>query len=104
MARPYSEKFLIELGKNEGTGLGVALAKLCVAANLPASYICKALGVSRMTVYSWFRGRGIREEYHSKVEAFMTLVKQDMEFGRLPAGNLRDARQYVTDMVQPPAT
>lgn len=99
MARSYSEQFLIELNKNESLGLGVSLAKLCVAANLPASYVSKVLGVSRMTVYSWFRGRGIREEFHPKVEAFMALVKQDVELGVLPAKTLKGAREYLAGMV-----
>jgi hypothetical protein len=104
VARSYSESFLIDLNKNTSTGLGVALAKVCVAANLPASYVSEALDVSRMTVYSWFRGRGIREEYHIRVEAFMNLVKQDMEVGRLPAENMKAAREYISEMVSAPAT
>lgn len=98
MPRPYSQKFLLELDKNDGTGLGILLARVCVAGNLPATYVAGALNISRMTVYSWFRGSGVRELHRSKVEAFMDLVKQDFETGRLPAKNHRDAKTYISEL------
>ena len=61
--------------------------------------MAKALNISIMTVYSLFRGQCIREEKRKTVEAFMTLVEKDMEFGRLPASNMIDAKLYIEDMV-----
>ncbi len=95
MARPYSEKFLLELSENTGEGLGVQLAKLCVKANLPATYVAVALETTRTTVYSWFRGQGIREEKRKTVETFIQLVREDLEKEVLPARNMLEARQYI---------
>jgi len=95
MARPYSEKFLLELSENTGEGLGVQLAKLCVKANLPATYVAVALETTRTTVYSWFRGQGIREEKRKTVETFIQLVREDLEKEVLPVRNMLEARQYI---------
>jgi hypothetical protein len=95
MARPYSEKFLLELSENTGEGLGVQLAKLCVKANLPATYVAVALETTRTTVYSWFRGQGIREEKRKTVETFIQLVREDLEKEVLPTRNMLEARQYI---------
>lgn len=36
--------------------LGVALGRLCIAKKIPVVLVAKAFGVSRMTVYNWFKG------------------------------------------------
>lgn len=102
MARPYSQKFLLELYRNEANSLGVNLARLCVNANLPATYVAAALETTRTTVYSWFRGQGIREGKHNLVHTFMDLVKQDMANGVLPAKTTIDAKRYVEQMIGSP--
>lgn len=99
MARPYSEKFLLNLQKADATRLGVQLGRLCVEANLPAAYVAKALETSRMSVYNWFRGGGIRENKRKTVEVFMELVKQDMGSGLLPAHTIFDAKMYIESMI-----
>lgn len=99
MPRTYSEDFLLELQRADPTMLGVQLGRLCVEANLPAAYVAKALETSRMSVYKWFRGRGIREDKRKTIEVFMDLVKQDMERGSLPAHTLFDAKRYIEEMV-----
>lgn len=99
MPRTYSENFLLDLQRADPTMLGVQLGRLCVDANLPAAYVAKALETSRMSVYKWFRGRGIREDKRKTIEVFMDLVRQDMQEGVLPAANLFDAKRYIEDMV-----
>lgn len=99
MPRPYSAEFIVELNKADPNRLGVKLGKLCVEANLPASYVAVALETSRMTVHSWFRGKDIRKAKHKLIEVFMDLVRQDMKQGRLPAKNLLDAKGYIEDML-----
>ena len=99
MARSYSYEFLMGLKDADPTRLGVKLGRLCVEANLPAAYVSKAIGVSRMTVYSWFRGQGIREEKRKVVEAFMGLVEQDMKAGVLPAPSLIEAKLYIESII-----
>lgn len=95
MPRTYSEKFLKELMVADPNSLGVRLGRLCVDANLPAAYVAIALECSRMTIYSWFRGRGVSEKKHKLVEVFMVLVNKDMAEGVLPAKGAKDAKRYI---------
>ena len=95
MARPYSEKFLLELSESTSEHLGIQLAKLCVKANLPATYVAVALETTKTTVYSWFRGQGVREEKRKTVETFIQLMQEDLEKEVLPAKTMKDARQYI---------
>lgn len=37
--------------------LGVRLGRLCIAKDVPASVVADRLGVTRQTVYNWFRGQ-----------------------------------------------
>ena len=67
MAKCYSEQYLLSLNGLNEKRLGVQLGKLCVKANLPPKLIANVLGVSRMSVYSWFRGKPIRERNITKV-------------------------------------
>jgi hypothetical protein len=99
VARSYGQKFLLELTQNDDSLLGVQLARLCVDANLPAAYVARALEVSSMTVYKWFRGMGVRENKRRAIEVFMYLVRQDMEAGLLPATNTASAKEYIRNMI-----
>lgn len=99
MPRTYGEKFLIGLSEADPGSTGVKLGRLCVDANLPAAYVSRALQVSRMTVYSWFRGRGVNEKNQRMINAFTALVEEDMKNGALPAKNLKDAKKYLETMV-----
>jgi len=95
MSRSYGQKFLLGLHKCEGDGLGVTLARSCVGANLPAKYVALALGVSRMTVYNWFRNKPVCDKYKLRVEALIALIKQDTAQGVLPAKGVIDAKLYM---------
>lgn len=98
MARPYGEKFLRTLERSNLNTLGIQLAKLCVKANLPATFVAVALDTSSTTVYSWFRGQGIREHKRKVVEVFIDLLKEDFKSGVLPVANLDDAQEYIEAM------
>jgi hypothetical protein len=99
MPRTYSEKFLIAMHKGNPRRIGVTLAKACVNANLPAKYVAIALNVSRMSLYSWFRGRPIREKNENIVEAFISLIEKDTNNGILPARSTLAAKKYIEDMI-----
>ncbi len=99
MSRPYSDKFLLALSQADPTQLGVQLGRICVDANIPATYIAKALGVTRMTVYSWFRGQDIRRFKRKQVEVLIDLMREDFANGVLPAKDRIAARKYVEEMV-----
>ena len=68
MAFNYSEKFRLELAKLNDNLLGVKLAKLCVKADIPPIQIAEKCGVSRLTVYTWFRGGAIRSRNLDKIK------------------------------------
>ena len=99
MSRPYSEAFLIELHKANPNRAGTALALACVKANLPAKYVAEALEVTRMTVFSWFRGKPIRHNNLLKVETLTDLIESDTAKGLLPAKNVASARAYIEEMI-----
>jgi len=99
MSRTYSEAFLIELYKANPNRAGTALALACVKANLPTKFVADALEVSRMTVFSWFRGQPIRHKNLLKVETLTDLIESDTAKGLLPAKTVKDAKAYLEDMV-----
>jgi len=99
MPRTYSKPFLDELKKADPHKVGIALANACVKANLPAKYVAYALEVTRMTVYSWFRGSYIRHKNMLKLEAITDLIESDTAKGILPAKNNAEAKAYLEDMV-----
>lgn len=99
MPRSYSHKLLLELQHADGDRLGVRLGRLCVEANLPAAYVAKALETSRISLYNWFKGKGIREDKRKIIEVFMDLVKDDMKTGVLPAANMFAAKLYIESMI-----
>lgn len=99
MPRPYGSKFLIALHKSKEDRLGIKLARVCVEANLPATLVAKALNTSSTTVYSWFRGQGIREHTRKSVEVFINLVTKDLAGARLPVKDYDDAVEYIDDIL-----
>lgn len=99
MPRSYSDKLLLLINREDAKGLGCDLAKLCVKANLPASYVAHALNVTRMSVHSWFRGAKLRGKNRQIVEAFMSLVKKDLASGILPARSTAIAKKYIEEMI-----
>jgi hypothetical protein len=100
MPRSYSNKFLLTLSKPDAVMDGQLLAKVCVEANLPASYVCKVFGISRMALHTWFRGGPIRNRRNDLVKAFISLVRKDLKAGLLPAKNLKEAKAYIEDMLK----
>ena len=100
MPRTYSEAFLIELHKANPNRAGTALALACVEANLPAKYVAKALDVTRMTVFSWFRGSPIRHKNILKIETFVSLVEDDTAKGVLPARSTIQAKKYIEELIE----
>ena len=100
MPRSYSSKFLLTLSKPDAILTGQNLARICVEANLPASYVCKVFGISRMALHTWFRGGPIRTKRMKMVDAFIALVDKDLKAGMLPAKNLKEAKAYIEDMLK----
>ena len=103
MARTFGDKFLLELNTVEHDTLGTKLAKVCIAANIPASYVAVALEVSKLTIYRWYRKRSlVRFAKRKSVEIFTAVIEEDLKNGRLPATTTKDARSYIESMVGKP--
>lgn len=94
MPRPLSQRLLEQLENAELTP-GVSLAKLCIRAKLPVLYVSPMLGVSRMTLHTWFRGGNIRAEHQAKIEKFMALIEDDIQSGVLPKKTLEETKEYA---------
>jgi len=99
MARPYSQKFLMELFSKNDDSLGVRLARVCVKANLGTAHVAAAFEVSRATIHTWFRGGDIKPRRHKLVETFITLVEEDMVAGDLPVSNSKQSKHYIEEML-----
>lgn len=99
MPRTYSEQLLIKLNQSDANRTGVALGLICVKANIPATFVARAFGVTRMTIHSWFRGKPLRDKNRQLVEAFVGLVEKDLAAGNLPARTIKDAKQYIEEMI-----
>lgn len=56
MSQGYSLK-LRDLNRRAPSNmLGVRLGRVCIKHDIPASRVADEMGVSRQTVYNWFRG------------------------------------------------
>lgn len=95
MPRFYSEKFLLSVGQLDGERIGVKLAKACIDANLPASYVATAFDVSRMTIHSWFRGKPLRDNNATLAKKFIAIIEEGTQAGELPALKLSQARDFI---------
>lgn len=94
MARPYSPELLEALNSSPDS-VGKLLGRTCLKLNLPMSYIHELLGVSRMTLHSWYRGSGIRKRHESKVDDLLKILEEQTASGRLPAKDLQDGKDFI---------
>jgi len=99
MSRCYSQELINVVKNSNPNRTGTALALACIKANLPAGYVASTLGVSRMTIHSWFRGKPLRDKNRELVEVFTDLVESDTAKGILPAKTKAYAKKYLEDMV-----
>lgn len=104
MPTKYSTQFVESVLGAEKPGLGQELAKVCIEANLPAAYVAKVLGVTRMTLHTWFRGGKIRQAKKERINLFMDLVEHDTRTGVLPAKSFKDAKEYLKTIGTPRLT
>lgn len=55
--RGYSYSLVRRVRSADPAHIGVKLGNLCIEKDIPVSQVAKDLGVSRLTVYTWFEGR-----------------------------------------------
>jgi hypothetical protein len=101
MPTKYSTDLVESVLGAEKPGLGQELAKVCIEANLPAVYVAKVLGVTRMTLHTWFRGGNIRQAKKERINLFIDLIDEDTRKGVLPAKTFKDAKEYLKAMGTP---
>ena len=56
MGYGYSQSLVRANKEASAKSLGVALGRLCIAKGVSVISVAKTFGVSRMTVYNWFKG------------------------------------------------
>ena len=56
MSYGYSQSLVFANRKANVRSLGVALGRVCIAKNISVQTIADTVGVSRMTIYNWFKG------------------------------------------------
>jgi predicted transcriptional regulator len=76
MAVGYSSLMVTEINNANQLLLGVKLGRACVARDIPVTDVAKFLGTSRVTVYSWFRGKvEVSDKYASRVQELVDQLK-----------------------------
>ena len=65
MSKGYSTLTVREIQEANPTLLGVKLGRICVKKDIPVIDIADYFGVSRVTVYSWFRGKAVVSGKHA---------------------------------------
>jgi hypothetical protein len=100
MSRTYSEALRIAVGRSDSESAGIALARACIAANLPSIAVAQALGVSRVTLHNWFRGGRVRYKNVLKVDVLTDIIESDMKKGILPAKSVLEAKSYLEDLTR----
>lgn len=81
-SRGYSSR-IIETNKSASTSSpGVVLGRMCIAQEIPVSDVANFFGVSRMTIYKWFKGQEIpRKKHVEKIEDVIKKLKSKVHLG-----------------------
>lgn len=75
-SRGYSSR-IIKANKEASTSNpGVLLGRMCIAKEIPVSDVSEFFGVSRMTIYKWFKGLEIpRRKQIARIEEVLAKAK-----------------------------
>jgi|TARA_R110002020_G_scaffold90465_2_gene220305 transcriptional regulator with XRE-family HTH domain len=95
----FSERYLRDLYSFNDKRLGVQFGLLCVKANLPPGEVAKVLGVSRMTLYNWFRGNAVRSKNIERIEELMDIINSNLSLNSLPVQSHKEAKQFIKSNV-----
>jgi hypothetical protein len=78
MSNGYSSRFVKIVNSADTNKLGVQLGNLCIENDIPAQDVAEHFGVTRATIYNWFKGlTKVPPAYQDKVvEAVETLLKK----------------------------
>lgn len=56
MSKGYSSRFAKDVNSADTSKIGVQLGNLCIDSDIPAVDVAEHFGVSRATIYNWFKG------------------------------------------------
>lgn len=69
MSKGYSSAFINEMQEADKSKLGVLFGLACIKKDIPVMDVATFFDVSRMTVYSWFRGKtNVPEKHWEKMQ------------------------------------
>ena len=66
MSYGYSQSLVLANKQASAKSLGVALGRVCIRSNISVSKIADDFGVSRMTIYNWFKGDSAPHSFYVK--------------------------------------
>jgi hypothetical protein len=66
MSTGYASGFINEVKASDKSKIGVQLGKVCIKRDIPVTDIAQFFDVSRVTVYSWFRGKSNVPDRHQE--------------------------------------
>ena len=66
MSTGYASGFINEVTASDKSKIGVQLGKVCIKRDIPVTDIAQFFDVSRVTVYSWFRGKSNVPDKHQE--------------------------------------
>ena len=69
MSTGYASGFINEVKASDKSKIGVQLGKVCIKRDIPVTDISQFFDVSRVTVYSWFRGKSnVPDKHQAKMQ------------------------------------
>ena len=72
----YSSRFIKAIEAADTNKLGVQLAKVCIAKDIPVTDVADFFKVTRMTVYNWFKGvTKVPDAHTEKVEKLVAKLQ-----------------------------
>jgi len=76
MAQGYSSVFIKDVSEADKTKIGVQLGLACIKRDIPVTDVSEFFSVSRMTVYSWFRGKtNVPEKHREKIQKLVEKLR-----------------------------
>ena len=73
----YSQSLVLANKKADIKSLGVALGRVCIRADISVRQLAGDFGVSRMTIYNWFKGDAVpHHSYVEQIREYIRAVKQ----------------------------
>jgi len=78
-SRGYSSRIVRANKEASTTNPGVMLGRLCIAQEIPVYDVAQFFGVSRMTIYKWFKGQELpRKKQIEKIEDVVKKLKNKL--------------------------